>query len=251
MTARALSGTALSGTEPKRPVQAAITLVVGLLLYLLPTLTLPFLMSPIDAALRVVGLLGAGAGNFDRGFAAAMVLRWLAVVLLLLYVPLVEREPLSSIGIRMPRPKDLLLALAAAVVTIVVGGGLYLLVHGPGVGAGTQDAQVQATLGVAGRIQVALNAGVVEELLFRAVLIERILWLTRRWWLAGAISVVLFAGSHYVTGSETLLYAVIVDGVAGLAFVSLYLLRRNVVSNALAHAITDVVALVLIPLAIA
>lgn len=230
----------------KRPAWAVVTLLVGALLYFLPAPLLPFLLSPIDAALRALGLLSAGAGDFERGFAAAMVIRWLAVLLLLLYVPFVEREPLSSIGLRLPRPGDLLLGVATAAVTIVVGGGLFVLVHGVGPDAGTQHAQISAVLGVAGRLQVAANAAVLEELLFRAVLIERLLWLTGSRWIAGSASVVLFAASHYFSGSEALLYSVIVDGVAGTAFAVLYLLRRNVIANMVAHFLADLVGLVLL-----
>jgi uncharacterized protein len=141
-----------------------------------------------------------------------------------------------------------IVTLGATLLIVVVGGGVFTLVHGAGADAGTQHAQITAALGVAGRLQVALNAGVVEELLFRAVLIERVLWLTDRWWIPAVVSVVLFAGSHYVTGSETLLYAAIVDGVAGVVFVALYLLRRNVVANSFAHFLADMVGVVLVPL---
>jgi membrane protease YdiL (CAAX protease family) len=238
------------GGERRRRGWAVVTLAVGVLLYFLPTLVLPVLASPIDQSLRALGLLGGGAGGFERIFGAAMVVRWLAVVLLLLYVPFVEREPLSSIGVRMPRPVDLLLALCTAAVTIVVGGGLYLLAgaltHGAGTSAGTQGANIAQTLGVAGRIQVALNAGVVEELLFRAVLIGCLLRLDVHPVTAAAISTIVFAASHYFTGSETLLYSVVVDGVAGVTFSTLYLLRRNVVANALAHFVCDLVAIVIL-----
>jgi hypothetical protein len=51
---------------------------------------------------------------------------------------------------------------------------------------------------------------------------------------------VLFVGSHYVSGSASLAQTLTIDGVAGLALVSLYLLRRNVLLCMLAHAVIDV-----------
>lgn len=84
----------------------------------------------------------------------------------------VEREPLSSLGIRVPRWRDVLLAIGLAVLGIVVGGGLYLLAYGPGFTPGTQHAQEVCTLGLAERIHVDINAAVVEELFFRGLLIE-------------------------------------------------------------------------------
>lgn len=232
-------------TSRKRPVQAVVTIAVAVLLYWLPTLVDP----SINGVLHAAGLLGAGAQSFKDLFLTGQAVRWLCVILLLLYVPLVEREPLSSIGIRMPRLADIWLALAAVAVVIVVGGGLYLLARGLLGTAGsagassTQSAQIDV-MTVPVRLETALNAGVFEELIFRSVLIERMLWLTRRRWIPAVVSVVVFAGSHYLTGSQTLLYTVTVDAVAGIGFVALYLLRRNVIASALAHFITDIVGLI-------
>jgi membrane protease YdiL (CAAX protease family) len=220
---------------------ALVDLGVGVLLYLLPTLLDPLLEGPIDTALRAFGLLNASAGSFERGFAAVLVVRWLAVGLLLLYVVGVERESLSSIGIRVPQRRDVGLALLVGALTLCVGGGLYLLVHGPGIDAGTQTGQFMNTLGLAGRIHVAVNAAVVEELLFRGLLIERLIRLFGRLWPAGVISFALFVGGHYLTGSASLAQTLTIDVVGGLALVWLYLLRRNVLLCMLAHAVADVI----------
>jgi hypothetical protein len=112
-------------------------------------------------------------GSFERGFTAAMVVRWLAVVLLLLFVVVGEREPLSSLGIRALRWRDVLLALVIGVLALVVGIALYLLVNGgPQTDASTQTGQILRALGLAGRIHLDVNAAVVEELFFRGLLIE-------------------------------------------------------------------------------
>ncbi len=220
---------------------ALVDLGVGALLFFLPTLLDSLLEGPIDTALRAFGLLNASAGSFERGFAAVLALRWLAVGLLLLYVVGVDRESLSSIGILVPQRRDVGLALLIGGLTLCVGGGLYLLVHGPGIDAGTVTGQIMSTLGLAGRIHVAVNAAVVEELLFRGLLIERLIRLFGRPWLAGVISFVLFVGGHYLTGSASLAQTLTIDVVGGLAFVWLYLQRRNVLLCMLAHAVADVI----------
>jgi membrane protease YdiL (CAAX protease family) len=229
--------------------KAIITLAVGIFLWFLPTLLVPNLQGPvvalIDTALRTVGLLSASASSFERGFIAALVVRWLAVVLLLLFVVVVEREPLSSLGIRMPRWRDVLLAIGLAVLGIIVGGGLYLLLHGPGFNAGTQHAQVVYTLSLGERIHVDINAAVVEELFFRGLLIECLIRIFGNRWLAGAVSLVLFVGSHYVTGSASLVEALTTTLAGGLVLVSLYLLRRNVLLCMLTHAIMDAVNVII------
>jgi membrane protease YdiL (CAAX protease family) len=239
--ARLVESPARSRWLDRRRLLALVALGVGVVLFLLPTLVDPLLMGPIDTALRAVGLLNPSASSFERGFATVLAVRWLAVVLLLLYVVGVEREPLSSIGIRVPQWRDVGLALLIGGVALCVGGGLYLLVHGPGFDAGTVTGQIMNTLGLKARIHVAVNAAVVEELLFRGLLIERLIRLFGRPWLAGAISFVLFVGGHYLTGSASLAQTLTVDVVGGLALVWLYLLRRNVLLCMMAHAVGDII----------
>jgi membrane protease YdiL (CAAX protease family) len=229
--------------------KAIVTLAVGVFLWFLPTLLAPGLNGPvvvlIDTALSAVGLLSASASGFERGFVAALELRWLAVVLLVLFVVVVQREPLSSLGIRVPRWRDVLLAIGLAVLGIVVGDGLYLLVHGTGFNAGTQHAQVVYTLSLGERIHVDINAAVVEELFFRGLLIESLIRTFGKRWLAGMVSLVLFVGGHYVTGSASLAETLTATLVGGLVLVSLYLLRRNVLLCMLSHAILDAVNVVI------
>ena len=145
-------------------------------------------------------MLSADAGAWERGFAAAMVVRWLSVPLLLLYVVGIERLPLSSIGMRRLTWTDAGLAVGVGLIAVVIGDGLYLLVHGAGVDANTQIGLIFGTLGIAGRAHVALNAAVVEELFFRGLLIERLVQLGLRPWGSAAVSFVLFVGSPLPDG---------------------------------------------------
>lgn len=226
---------------------AAITLAVGLVLFTIyPGPLLPFLISPIDGGLHALGLLGARPSNFDGGFAAVMVLRWVAVALMLLFIVAVERQPLSSVGIRMPKPRDVAFGLAAGLLALLVFVPIYLLWHGPGFDASTQTGEVVRSLGLAGRAQVAINAAVVEELFFRGVLIERLVRIVGRpWglWLAAAVSFVLFVGLHYASGSASLAQTVAGDVPGGLALVALYLLRRNLPACVIAHSVMNLVLL--------
>lgn len=227
---------------------AAITLAIGLLLSIVfPGPLLPFLIGPIDAGLQAVGLLGGSASNFERGFAAVMVLRWVAVALMLLFIVAVERQPLSSVGIRLPSRGDIALALTAGAIALLLFFPIYLLWHGPGFDANTQTGEVVRTLGIAGRAQVAVNAAVVEELFFRGVLIERLIRVVGRpWalWVAAPVSFVLFVGLHYTSGSAGLAQTVAGDIPGGLVLVGLYVLRRNLPACMLAHSIMNGVLLV-------
>lgn len=230
-----------SGPERTRHrVPPLVSVLVGVVLYLLPTLLLLPLLTPIDDGLRAVGLLAPNANAFVRGFAVAMVVRWFTLPLLLLFVVAVEREPLSSIGIRMPSWKEVALAVVVGLAAFGAGTGLYFLVHGPGIASNTQLGEIFARIGVAGRVQIAINAAVIEEMLFRGLLIERLIWLTGRPWVAALVSLVLFVASHYITGSSSLTLALTGDFVGGIALVGLYMLRRNLVTNTIAHAFLNV-----------
>jgi membrane protease YdiL (CAAX protease family) len=216
-------------------------LAVGGLLWFLPTLLLPVLDAPLIAILRATGLLEATADGLESRFAAALVLRWLAVALLLAFVVGVERERLASVGLRRPRRADLALALGVGVLTLVAGVTLYALVQGPQPETGTQTAQILDSLGLAGRLHLIVNAAVVEELFFRGFLIERLIRLGASPWLAGAVSFVLFVGGHLSGGG--LVQTLTLVAVGSLGFVLLYLLRRNVITCIATHAVTDLLVL--------
>jgi membrane protease YdiL (CAAX protease family) len=78
-------------------------------------------------------------------------------------------------------------------------------------------------------------------LFFRGFLIERLIRLGISPWLAGAVSFVLFVGGH-VAGSG-LVQALTLVAVGSLAFVLLYLRRRNVITCITTHAVTDLLVL--------
>jgi membrane protease YdiL (CAAX protease family) len=129
--------------------------------------------------------------------------------------------------------------VAVGAIALVAGVGLYLLAGGPQtVSPSTQTGQIVTSLGLAGRIHLDVNAAVVEELFFRGLLIERLITITGRTWLAGVISYVAFVGGHIPGSGLTL--ALTGDAVGALALVLLYLLRRNVAVCMVAHAVMDV-----------
>ncbi|MQA86546.1 MAG: CPBP family intramembrane metalloprotease [Streptosporangiales bacterium] len=211
-------------------------LAVGALLWFVPTLGQP-LVGPIVAALRALGLPQEDTGGYPAGFVATLVLRWFAVVLLLVFVLAVEGQPLSSLGVRAPRAKDLLLTVAVAVLATVIGFGLYLLIQGGEVDGATQTGRILTSLSFGQLVHLVVNAAVVEELFFRGFLIERTIAVTGRPWLAAVGSYLLFVGSH-IPGSG-LPTALTITAVGSLALVGLYMLRRNLFLCVGAHALGD------------
>ena len=86
------------------------------------------------------------------------------------------------------------------------------------------------------RFMIVLRAGVVEEILFRGYGIERLRELTGNKFLAGAITLALFSLAHL---SHWGLAQIVVAGAAGLVLTILYLWRRDLATNMVAHFLVD------------
>lgn len=165
------------------------------------------------------------------------ILWWVLTSGLCAYVLLAEHRPLSSIGLRRPRVLDLVLAVVTGV--LMVGGivtiynVVFPLLH------------LQINMKVAGmlmrtpfwyRVMLVTRAAVAEEMLFRGYPIERL----REWrgsrLLAGTVSWAAFTYAHLGSWGAAQL---IVAAYGGLLLTVLYLWRRNLWANMIAHWIAD------------
>jgi len=162
---------------------------------------------------------------------------WALGAAVLLYVLIVERRPLSSIGFNRISWKTFVfgvvgaagvLAFAGAVITI----GLPLLHL-------QQNADAlgkMAALPYGTRFAIVLRAGIVEEILFRGYGIERLRELTGSKYVAGAITLVVFSLAHL---SHWGVAQIVVAAAAGLVLTILYLWRRDLPTNMVAHFLVD------------
>jgi membrane protease YdiL (CAAX protease family) len=165
---------------------------------------------------------------------------WAATLLILIHVRFVEQQPLATIGVRRPSARDLAIATGAGVAILVVLAALYNAVL-PSLQAteGAAIAQLMATP-VWWRVISTVRAAVGEEVLFRGYALERLAAVTRRPGLAAAVSWAAFTVEHVgFWGWGHLLVA----GIAGALLTGLYLWRRNLWVNILAHFIVDAAAL--------
>lgn len=198
-----------------------------ILIGLIPTLIITFV--PLGKLGRAYSGLGELWGN--------EVLFWALVLVILLYVAFIERRPLSSIGFRMPGIVDLLLGLVTGVLMVVgivlIYFKLFPLFH------------LQANAHVMSKIlqtpfwyrfMLVTRAAVSEEILFRGYPIERIQEWTGSRWLAAALSWTAFTYAHLAGWGAAQL---IVAGFGGVLLTALYLWRRNLWANMLAHWIAD------------
>ena len=167
---------------------------------------------------------------------------WLYVAIMLLYVRAVERRPLSSIGFRAPGIKNIGIGIAAGILLVAVLGAMYFAVlpalHlNDSVGTTANGRALMATP-FWWRFISTIRAAVSEELLFRGYAMQRIQELTGSRTIAILLSCAVFTIDHVSSWGWS---HEITVGIASLALSLLYLWRRNLWVNIIAHFIVDAV----------
>jgi membrane protease YdiL (CAAX protease family) len=206
-----------------------IQIVIGLLI----ALAVPFFHRYVAGAFGAFGIWGSE------------VFWWLLFVVVLLYVLLVERKPLSSLGYRAPGVLDVVLGVLAGVVA-VVGIGIIFQKVLPAMHLSVNQ-QMSTTLAAPLLFRVALvtRAAFVEETLFRGYGFERIAELTRSPLFAALATWVIFSMAHLTSWGWG---QVIIAAWGGLVLTLLYLWRRNLWANIICHWLTDGAGFLLMPL---
>ena len=168
---------------------------------------------------------------------------WMLSALLLVYVLVAERRPLSSIGLIAPTGKSLLWGGLAGLL-MIAGGALFFIVLLPALGLEEKQDAVQeiAAMPIWFRLLLVLRAPWFEELTYRGFAIERLTELTGRRWLAAAISLAVFTLAHLsFWGWAHLIFV----AYAALVLTLLYLWRRDLAACMVAHFLTDLVGLLM------
>jgi membrane protease YdiL (CAAX protease family) len=164
---------------------------------------------------------------------------WIFAAGVLIWLAFVERLPLTSIGFRWPTWKTFLFALAgAAAVLFMMILHMGVIVRVFHLDTTTVLAQQRMILSKPYwfRVVLVLRAAVVEEVVFRGYMIEKVRQLTGSGLLAVAVSVLTFTWAHYAGWGAVQLIPVFG---AGTALALLYVWRRDLPSNMLAHFLTD------------
>ena len=161
------------------------------------------------------------------------VIFWALTLILVSYILLIERRPLSSIGLKWPTWKSVVFGLISAVV--MVGGSviIYLVVF-PALGLQANEGGLQVLQSMPFWFQTALivRAAVFEELYYRGFAIERLMEITGFRWLAPLISLAAFTFAHLNYWGWANLIAIAFEGAI---LTALYLFRRDLASNMIAH----------------
>jgi membrane protease YdiL (CAAX protease family) len=153
------------------------------------------------------------------------------------YVLLVERQPLSSLGFKRPGWKTLVFAIPVGVLMVAIIVGSYALIFpalGLKVNTGAMSKIMATPLWF--RFLLVSRAAIAEELIYRAYSIERVSALTGSRAAGLAFSVVAFTVAHLSYWG----WAQIIPVAGGGMLLGLfYLWRRDVLSNMIAHFIAD------------
>ena len=199
-----------------------------------------------EESLRLLGLL------FTLGFPTLLIFHerlagpshlvrdeiiwWAAVTAVFLYVRFAERRPLSSVGYRRPAMRDIGIGIASGIVLLAgLASIFYIILPTLHLNLAKQVNQLLA-LPLWLRLILVLRGVVAEELFYRGYAIERLQELTHSRSIAGVLSCAVFTFAHVgAWGWAQLFFA----GFAGIVLTLLYLWRRNLWVNMIAHALVD------------
>jgi len=173
-----------------------------------------------------------------------MVVHWINLLAVLFVVLQLERQPLSSIGLRPWRWGTLFFGVLAGFVVLLSYPLIAMLNSRLGLTTDESLFRFLASLSFWIRLGVVLTAGFFEETLYRGYAFERITYLTGSKWLAGVVTLAAFTLMHIpAVGFVHLLPVFIV----GLFVTLLYIWRRNLALNIVAHIVIDGIALLVLP----
>ena len=164
---------------------------------------------------------------------------WGYTAVILLWLRFGERAPFSAIGIGRLTWKGLGFGVAAAVLLMVVQA-VHLAVIAPLFHLDTAQFEQHrgqlAGLPIWFRLALVVRAAVFEEILYRGFLIEKVRQVTGSTPLAALVSIATFTYGHLSGWGAVQLIPV---AMAGTILALLYVWRRDLTSNMIAHFITD------------
>lgn len=168
---------------------------------------------------------------------------WALTLMVIAFVVLFEKRTLESIGLRKTNWRGIAWGIFAAIVTVAGMALIYLAIF-PILGLGSTEDQLRSVQQTPLWFQVALvsRAAIFEEIFYRGFMIERLREITGSKWLAAGLSLAAFTYAHLsYWGWGHLLVA----GFGGLVLTALYLWRRDLASNMIAHFLTDAIGFAL------
>jgi membrane protease YdiL (CAAX protease family) len=169
---------------------------------------------------------------------------WLLLLVMILWIYFVEKRTIASIGWKKLTIKLTFVAIGLGFVLFIVFGISTVVIQKLGLELNQEIAQMISSKSLPVLFLLVLRAAVVEEVLYRGYAIERINELTKSKWVAGLVPLIMFMLIHLTWGIGHLLFIFIAGGLLTL----MYLSKRNLGLNIIAHFTVDVIALLVLPL---
>ena len=169
---------------------------------------------------------------------------WLLLLVMILWIYFVEKRTITSIGWKKLTVKTTFVAIGLGFVLFIVFGISNVVIQAVGLELNQEVAQMIAGKSIPVLFLLVLRAAVVEEVLYRAYAFERINELTKSKWVAGLVPLIMFMLVHLSWGIGHLLFIFVAGGLLTLMYVS----KRNLALNIIAHFTVDVIALLVLPM---
>ena len=169
---------------------------------------------------------------------------WLLLLVMILWIYFVEKRTITSIGWKKLTVKTILGGIGLGFVLFIVFGISNVVIQALGLELNQEVAQMIAGKSIPVLFLLVLRAAVVEEVLYRAYAFERINELTNSKWVAGLVPLIMFMLVHLSWGIGHLLFIFVAGGLLTLMYVS----KRNLALNIIAHFTVDVIALLVLPM---
>ena len=198
-------------------------------------------------ALFLPGIFVMLADQVNPGLLISEIFFWSVTLLVLLIVVMYERQPLSSIGLGKLTWRGLGLGVGAGLVLFFLFPVLQQVVQLLGLPISSDKAKLLADMPAWMLFLLALRAGVMEEVLYRGYPFERLLSLTGSKAVAATVPLLVFILTHLNWGAGHLLFVTMAGGILTL----LYLWKRNLWINIIAHFLVDFITFMLIPFLLA
>ena len=175
-----------------------------------------------------------------------LLVEWLLFITLIIIIR-AEKLTLSSIGVKPFKLRDLSLGLCFGILLFILFAIILTLL--PKFGLSITKSQAQAKILMASpfllRLAIVITAGVVEETFYRGYAIERLGQIFGNIRLGALLTLIAFTAVHAISWGLAQLIPI---SIAAAALTLIYLWRRNLILNIIAHIVTDGIAFLLLPL---
>lgn len=170
---------------------------------------------------------------------------WLLLLFfIILWIYFVEKRTIASIGWKKVTAKSVFGGIGLGLVAFILFGISNVVIQAIGLELNQEVGELFASQPFLVLMLISLRAAVVEEVLYRGYAFERINELTNSKWIAALVPVIIFMLMHLSWGIGHLVFVFFAGGL----FMLVYISKRNLGLVMIAHFVTDVIAMLVLPM---